>query len=510
MERGRSLPPGGNAFWSEMVQAEWGLRKTRPVDLPVPDDEIEDEVGPEVPIQDQSMSHGGARGREPSRPKRSEKFSTPESWMERGNLGAGKKSSGLLPEEDDESRSWLEVQASGSDRKTEGPHPESMGTSRDGGDLQRELEKELVDKLKEENEKLQQELQFWRAKSTGGRDGERKRTGSPIPPPPPMMSPSLPRDEKRRFESEHQRFTPDGTRVPSLPPPLEGARAVPPWPLEHYDGCEAERVWKEMGWNPSIISRREAPGHGTRQPQLHHEVLGGGAGRPRLHHEVHGGGSGRTRQELPQREESMNEILTSVQARAVWLERELEAMKRTLAKQPVVKFENGYWTEPVKRHEKIDGPQAGFFGEGLHQDRACGVQQPAGFGEDCQRDRASWHQPQSRVLGEERHQDRASWHQPQSRVLGHQDRAGIWQQPAGLGDLGGGERGDEGSYHEDRLLRQQHPGRSGSDPKGWNGTGGGRKRGTKIPRWVEDNKPNTPEVANANVKKRHRWTCRIG
>ena len=49
---------------------------TRPVDLPVPDDDVEEELEPEVPIQDQSSSHGSARGREPSRPRRNEKFST--------------------------------------------------------------------------------------------------------------------------------------------------------------------------------------------------------------------------------------------------------------------------------------------------------------------------------------------------------------------------------------------------------------------------------------------------
>lgn len=75
MERGRSLPPRGNAFWSELVQPEWSLKMTRPVDLPAPDD-VEEELEPEVPIQDQSSSHGSARDREPSRPRRNEKFNT--------------------------------------------------------------------------------------------------------------------------------------------------------------------------------------------------------------------------------------------------------------------------------------------------------------------------------------------------------------------------------------------------------------------------------------------------
>ena len=51
---------------------------TRPVDLPVPDDDVEEELEPDVPIQDQSSSHGSARGREPSRPRRNEKFNSQE------------------------------------------------------------------------------------------------------------------------------------------------------------------------------------------------------------------------------------------------------------------------------------------------------------------------------------------------------------------------------------------------------------------------------------------------
>ena len=60
MERGRSLPPVGNPYWSELVQAEWQLRTRRPVDLPVPDDDTEEGLEFEAPIQDQSSSHGSA------------------------------------------------------------------------------------------------------------------------------------------------------------------------------------------------------------------------------------------------------------------------------------------------------------------------------------------------------------------------------------------------------------------------------------------------------------------
>lgn len=101
----------------------------------------------------------------------------------------------------------------------------------------------------------------------------------------------------------------------------------------------------------------------------------------------------------------MSEILTSVQARAVWLERELEAMKKTLANQPKANLRSEYWKDPVKKHDKIgfqlpEGlgevrhqdralpQQPAALGEVRHQDRAVASRQPAGLGEVCQQGRA--------------------------------------------------------------------------------------------------------------------------
>ena len=47
-------------------------------------------------------------------------------------------------------------------KRTEGPQPGPMEEQHAEGDLQRALEKELVDKLKEDNQRLQRELQFWK------------------------------------------------------------------------------------------------------------------------------------------------------------------------------------------------------------------------------------------------------------------------------------------------------------------------------------------------------------
>ena len=210
MERGRSLPPLGIAYWSELVQAEWNLRMRRPVDLPVPDDDTVD-LELEVPLQNQPSFHGGARGREQSRPKKNEKFSTPESWMERTNQGSGTRSAGMLPREEEkeewESKGWPEEHAFGRTKQTEGPQPGPMEEQRVEGTLQRASEKELFDKLKEENEKLQQELQFWKTHGRSRGDGMRARSRSPIPPPPPWLrSPPQRQVERRQFTEEHQKF----------------------------------------------------------------------------------------------------------------------------------------------------------------------------------------------------------------------------------------------------------------------------------------------------------------
>ena len=186
-------------------------------------------------------------------------------------------------------------------------------------------------------------------------------------------------------------------------------------------------------------------------------------------------------------------------------------MKSLLDRQGSGKLQGDYWRQPVVRREL---PQSragcGEHYEQVPQSRASRDEgheraplSRATLGEGLG-DRAFMHQPQSRVLGEVWHQDRASGHQPQSRVLGgerHQVRASMEQQPAGLGVLGEGERGDGGSYHDDRLLRQQHLGGFGSDPKGWNGSGGGERRGEqRSPDGLRTTNPNTSEVADAHVQ----------
>ena len=460
----------------------------RPVDLPVPDDDTGD-LELEMPLQNQRSLHEGVRGREQSGLKRDEKFSTPESWMERTNQGSGTKSAGILPNEEEqeewEAKDWPEERVFGRMRRSEGPQPghvEEQGKET----LQRALEQELFDKLKDENEKLQKELRFWKTQGRSEGNGMRARSRSPIPPPPPMMrSPPQRQVGKRQFAEEHEKFTPNGTRVPSIPPPLTVVEGMPQWPLENYDGYEVERVWKEMGWQPSVVLRHGLQGGGARSPRLHHELSGGGAGSPGLHHELSGGGNVKPRHGQVQGEGSMNEILTSVQARAVWLERELEAMKRTLANQPT-RLSSEYWKDPVKRYEDVGLQQPAGLGEGSHRDRALALQQPAGLGESLHRDRAlALQQPAG--LGGVYHRDRALAAQQPEGLGGvrHQGRAlhgtvlGVHQPlskecPEDLGVEGDGDSLFGAPNHGVQEGHQQLHSRGLCDPKG-KGEGGGKE-----------------------------------
>lgn len=206
--RASSVPPIGNVFWSSPTQAEWQLRASRPRELPpVPgaDEEVRQEL--EQPLTDEQAAHGkrprefgraGALGAE---------FSTPASWqgMDQGKeeatsgmkdheLGKAQRSAGMMPMESPEKGD-----------QTEGPHP--------GGDdevvdsFQRALEREMLEKLREDNRQLQSELQDLKMQremevNSGVASSWSDVSSRPQPPPPP------------REEEEPQRFTPNGTRIP--------------------------------------------------------------------------------------------------------------------------------------------------------------------------------------------------------------------------------------------------------------------------------------------------------
>ena len=183
----------------------------------------------------------------------------------------------------------------------------------------------------------------------------------------------------------------------------------------------------------------------------------------------------------------MSEILTSVQARAVWLERELEAIKKfkkALATQPKANLRSDYWKDPVRKHENIGPQQPAGLGEVCHQDRAVASQQPAGLGEVCHQDRAVASQ-QPAGLGEVRHQGRAGRANSMHGGVCRQDRAlhgtvlGV-QRPLSKecpDDPGAEDDGDSlfgAPNHGVQEGHQQLHNRCLCDPKG-EGEGGGQE-----------------------------------
>lgn len=276
MDRGRasSLPPmartagkmpveGGIPdcpFWSERARTENILAHTRPQDLPkVPSEISEGKEGAELPIQDKQSHEKGpsgeskssaartvrkGRSRSPSRSQGPLPFRTPpSSWMSQPP--------------DHQSQWFVSTSAEkgandprGHVREQVNPSPANPAVS----ELERELEKSIVERMYEENARLKEEIERMKATSAaileGLKDGSGKsgtmqswsevsywEDGSVTPPPPPPPSSSPPRHvAPARYE--HPRHTPGGTMVPRGQPPSDPVSmpelpCLPPLPVVH-------------------------------------------------------------------------------------------------------------------------------------------------------------------------------------------------------------------------------------------------------------------------------------
>lgn len=162
----------GNPFWSDKAKGEWQLRRNRPEDLeqvlpPVPgdDDTVQQELE-EVHQDRGSAAPGqGSRWRRRSRsPVRLEKFSTPASWMNHGQEGL--RSSGRMPPSGGSgatSTSQATARAREEGECSEGPWPPE-----DQEGIQRALEKEVVEHLHKENQRLKRCIEELKKKSEKG------------------------------------------------------------------------------------------------------------------------------------------------------------------------------------------------------------------------------------------------------------------------------------------------------------------------------------------------------
>lgn len=101
--RAQSMPPEANPFWSERLQSEVALQRSRPGDLPIPQDDGEGEWEMEeetAPVQDKrtgcvGKGRGGASGSTGS----NRMFVTPPStcWRDGRGNGLGRRSDGVMP-----------------------------------------------------------------------------------------------------------------------------------------------------------------------------------------------------------------------------------------------------------------------------------------------------------------------------------------------------------------------------------------------------------------------------
>ena len=347
MERAQSLPSrgsdwNGNPFYSQKAQDECVLQASRPQGLPT--DQMSDDVGPPLP----SLSGRAAQF---------EQVST-----EQTGKGRGGSSAGLLYE----SRPTVEGRGGA---RTEGLMPpddgrQTMGSvsntqmegKLNGDELQRALEGELVAFLREQNSKLMNDVEFLKGKlellsagkadsgmetspwsTIGGVPSSRSSNDVGIPQKdrPRRNGSQTPRSKVREVavspekRHEHVRFTPNGTQVPSGPPPsqLEDMPPVPPFPVCHgepsdgrdlqnsfvsnlYDTCESKVKVKngDVNWKPQN-ERNE----GT-------------------------------------------DILTASEAKQIWLEREVQSLKTALDRVsiPLAFQQSEFWNAGFDSRGKVD------------------------------------------------------------------------------------------------------------------------------------------------------------
>ena len=222
MHRSWSVPPG-NPFWSSRAQMEWELSQLRPHGLPV-----EEEVNTvNLPVPGHAEFGGPGQDDDELRAGHrralmdwSEKFRTPRSWNSehkgKGAKGAaGIRSQGPLPQTPRKGKS------KGASR------PEEEGGQ--GVDLEREVEKVMMEQLMEANQRLQEQVRILQLEKERVEGSQAETSDGPWtvitpPPPPPPRSPS-----RRERRSRTPKYTPQGTQVPESP--WGDHREMPPWPM---------------------------------------------------------------------------------------------------------------------------------------------------------------------------------------------------------------------------------------------------------------------------------------
>ena len=369
MRRSSSMGPSVNPFWSQRTQEQIAVQQARPVDLPVPSGDEEDLEGSTVerPLPVEGLQEitveSGDFGRQLGK-GRGERFSTPASWRDEGARGQG----------DHPARGEQEGQ------KTEGEMPMEEPPSVMEDNLQRALEREVVDQLHRENLQLKLEVeklkeareQTMSSAAQSSWSEVSQGEGGVLPPPPPLPRSRSP--ARRVLQSRDQRFAPQGTKVPDTSPPRdeEVDYKVPQWPFEagNYERVEE---WMPCGrtWGPSLRGRIRDEDHGRLRAQGERRGTGfpkreEGHGDPLRHH-------GHEGQQMDDEDDQFlsfvsDDVMTASSAKKAWLQRELEALQSRMERETTKsggRLSSDYWKQPVSRYTQHPGKD-GHSGT-LHQ-----------------------------------------------------------------------------------------------------------------------------------------------
>ena len=307
----------------------------------------------ERPIGDGSEEGQGTRGRSTSR---TERFATPASW--RQSTGLGPRTSGAMPEE-------VPDQGHG---KTEGLLPGGpafrLVQDQVEMDLQRMLEREVVQKLHEENLALKQQVAgMMKERGKGQGSNMESSSWSEVT---ATDGKDIRMDTPRRLSGDGGRGVQDRRRYTRgvlkchwvLLHPGDRCPPVPPWPWEHYDHEQQREMVK--AWlgpvSPRVGLHDHSPGGGTRSRQ------GQGGRGMESRHELYQGGIESRQEQGPSDGSFLSPegegVLTASEARTAWLERELSALRGKMEAMQKVEWNAEYWGNPVGARKGSGGDRA--------------------------------------------------------------------------------------------------------------------------------------------------------
>lgn len=222
--------------------------------------------------------------------------------------------------------SWTEIR----EQPALGSQTGQAGSS----ELERELEKEMFERIQEENLQLKEEIERLRQRESASSWSQLSEKTSPVPPPP-----------RREWESENRaRFTPGGTQVPSTPPPTEEVEMpVFPWWVGSRD---QEGV-------PHAVARGPGGVRGASECGGDKVCLG-----PKVEERGKECDGLRGWQEM---ERKNVEVMTPLEARAAWLEREAKRLQEAMhaANQgDGRRLKSTYWSTPFERVSEREQEEA--------------------------------------------------------------------------------------------------------------------------------------------------------